>query len=185
MGKKKNNSAVSVGKPLDNNWIALYIKKKSYSYLLTPVSGKKYFMNSNQFLYRFFHQASTTLLILWRKAQHKGRKKMTLSLKQALLNWPLSVVPCHFVIGVYLPFPSSSAKCPLSSHQSHFLFYSFCFNNSVLGWYGVLERVILKLFPASREAGQRTVGRPQGMWKHIAEVMVPRTVMGPSSGSWQ
>ena len=27
MGKKKNNSAVSVGKPLDNNWIALYIKK--------------------------------------------------------------------------------------------------------------------------------------------------------------
>lgn len=28
MGKKKNNSAVFVGKPLDNNWIALYILKK-------------------------------------------------------------------------------------------------------------------------------------------------------------
>ena len=144
MGKKKNISVVSVGKPLNNNWIVLHIKEKSYSYLLTPVSGKKYFTNSNHFLYGFFHQASATLLILWRKAQYKGRREITLSLKQALLNWPLSVVLCHFVICIYLPFPSSSAKCPLSSHQGHFLFYSVCFNNSVLRWYGVLERVILK-----------------------------------------
>lgn len=43
------------------------------------------------------------------------------------------------VICIYLPLPSSSAQVPFIKPSRSFSVHSFCFNNSVLGWYGVLE----------------------------------------------
>lgn len=98
----------------------------------------------------------------------------------------LVLVHCALALGSIYIFPIFifSHVFQVSVCKGHFLFYCFSFNNSILHFYGALERVLLKNLLAQ---GDKTKANWETTWdmKNTTKGMIPRAIKASSLGSWQ